>query len=205
MNIKEKANELGQAFLNAIVSYGEGDNTADVLCNLQDSIYDVLTSKTKVKVYNENKEIPLPEYATDGSVCMDLYVNSIKIKDNKIVIGTGLHLELPENYEAQVRPRSSLTKTMLVMQNSLGTIDTDYRGEVMVILTPLNDTCLDYYYNNYINNNTTYKNYFPYAIGDRCAQLNIHPVEKIEFELVNSLEELSVTKRGNGGFGSTDK
>ena len=205
MNIKEKANELGQAFLNAIVSYGEGDNTADVLCNLQDSIYNILNSKTRVKVYNENKEFPLPYYATDGSVCVDLCANSIKVKDNKIIIGTGLHFELPENYEAQVRPRSSLTKTMLVMQNSLGTIDTDYRGEVMVILTPLNNVNLYEYYNNYINNDTTHKYYFPYAIGDRCAQLNIHPVEKIEFELVNSLEELSVTERENGGFGSTNK
>ena len=69
MDIRNEAQGLGQAILDAIVCYGEGDNVADVLCTLQDTIYDILTSKTIVPCWREDKSIPLPAYQTEGAAC----------------------------------------------------------------------------------------------------------------------------------------
>lgn len=210
MNIRQEANELGQAILNAIVCYGEGDNNADILCNLQDEIYSILRKPTQVLCWREDKNIPLPAYQTDGAACCDLYIKSIEILGHRIVCHTGLHVALPEGYEMEIRPRSNLTKTKLIIANSPGTVDEDYRGEILVIFECV-DCCLSeqihlmQYYNNYVNNGKTNPLYLPYGIGDRCAQLLIRRYEEIAWHEVDTLEELGETKRGHGGYGSTGK
>lgn len=205
MNIKNEAYEFGQAIMNAIACYGEGDNVADVLCTLQDTIYDILTSKTIVPCWREDKSIPLPAYQTEGAACCDLHVKSIEMKGHRMICHTGLHVALPEGYEMEIRPRSGLTKTKLIIANSPGTVDADYRGEILVIFEAIDGINLFPYYNNYINNGVTSELHFPYGVGDRCAQLLIRRYEEIDWHEVDTLEELGKTKRGNGGHGSTGK
>lgn len=190
MNIREESNAIGQAILNAIVCYGEGDNNADVLCTLQDEIYSILTANTKVKVWKEDDTVKLPEYMNPGDACCDLYAHKVKYEGGKIIVHTGLHFELPEGYEMEIRPRSSLTKTYLYIPNSPGTVDEGYRGEVLVIFGRTNKYRFD---NDIIK------------AGDRVAQLLIRRVEQINWVEVESIEDLSETERGFGGHGSTGK
>ena len=205
MNIKKEAYELGQAIMNAIACYGEGHDNAEVLLNLQEEIYDILKAPTRVLCWREDKSIPLPAYQTEGAACCDLHVKSIEIKGHRMICHTGLHVALPEGYEMEIRPRSGLTKTKLIIANSPGTVDEDYRGEILVIFESIDGTNLFPYYNNYINNGVTNELHFPYGVGDRCAQLLIRRYEEIAWHEVDSLEELGETKRGNGGHGSTGK
>ncbi|WP_379094132.1 dUTP diphosphatase [Pedobacter sp. UC225_65] len=132
---------------------------------------------------------PLPAYETVHAAGMDLraYTNEeITIKPlQRLLIPTGLHIELPIGYEAQIRPRSGLAyKHGIGIVNSPGTIDADYRGEIKVLLVNLSDTAF------VINN------------GDRIAQMVIAKHETINWE---SVEELSDTARGEGGYGHTGK
>jgi len=140
----------------------------------------------KIKIINLSQH-GLPEYQTVASAGMDLKANieesvSLASLERKI-IPTGLYVELPEGYEAQIRPRSGLAaKQGITVLNSPGTIDADYRGEIGVILVNLSsDKVL-------INP------------GDRIAQMVIAKHERAEWILVESLGE---TERGSGGFGST--
>lgn len=142
----------------------------------------------KIKVINQSKH-PLPEYATAQAAGLDLKANiseSIVLKPlQRQLISTGLFIELPNGYEAQIRPRSGLAfKNGITVLNSPGTIDADYRGEVKVLLVNLSDT--DFTIND----------------GERIAQMVIAKHEQIKWEPVNSLEE---SNRGEGGFGSTGK
>ncbi|MDV3473628.1 dUTP diphosphatase [Elizabethkingia anophelis] len=140
----------------------------------------------KIKVINKSKH-DLPKYQTAQSAGMDLYANieapvTLQSLERRI-IPTGLFIELPVGYEAQVRPRSGLTfKNGVTCLNSPGTIDADYRGEVGVILANLS------------------KDEFTINDGDRIAQLVIAKHETAEWIPVESLEE---TERGAGGFGSS--
>ncbi len=140
----------------------------------------------KIKIINKSAH-KLPHYETDASAGMDLRANlseAITLKPlERTIIKTGLFIELPKGYEAQVRPRSGLAaKKGITVLNAPGTIDADYRGEVGVILVNLsNDT-------------------FVVENGERIAQMVIARHERAEWELV---EELSETARGEGGFGST--
>ncbi len=140
----------------------------------------------KVKIVNNSKH-PSPSYETIASAGMDLRANinePIIIKPLKrILVPTGLFIELPIGYEAQVRPRSGLAiKKGITVLNTPGTIDADYRGEVMVIMINLS------------------KEDFSINDGDRIAQMIISAHEQAEWIEVDELEE---TKRGAGGFGST--
>ncbi|MBG6236556.1 dUTP pyrophosphatase [Pedobacter sp. CAN_A7] len=142
----------------------------------------------KINIINHS-EFPLPQYETAHAAGMDLraYIgNEIKIKPlQRILIPTGLHIELPIGYEAQIRPRSGLAyKHGISIVNAPGTIDADYRGEIKVLLINLSDT--DFVVNN----------------GDRIAQMVIAKHETITWE---SVEELSDTARGEGGYGHTGK
>ena len=137
----------------------------------------------------KNSRHPLPEYTTSASAGLDLRANlseSVVLKPGEWkLIPTGLHMELPIGYEAQVRPRSGLAyKHGITVLNSPGTIDADYRGDVGVIL---------------INHSKTE---FEIKSGERIAQLVIAKHEQAEWQLV---EELGNTDRGAGGFGSTGK
>ncbi len=139
---------------------------------------------TKVKVINKSDN-PLPAYQTKGSAGMDVCSNEDLILPAgwRQAVGTGLYFEIPEGYEIQVRSRSGLAiKNGVSVLNSPGTIDSDYRGELGVIL---------------VNEGVES---FEIKKGDRIAQLVLQPVYRIEFEQV---EELGQTDRGEGGYGST--
>lgn len=142
----------------------------------------------KVKVINRSKHA-LPKYETSASAGVDLRANidaPIVLKSlERTLVKTGLFLEIPEGYEAQVRPRSGLAlKKGISVLNSPGTIDADYRGELCIILANLS------------------AEKFVIEDGDRIAQLVFAKVEQASWELA---EELSETARGEGGFGSTGK
>ena len=143
----------------------------------------------KVLVKKLNSKVQLPKYKTSGSSGMDLMAlieNPIKIKSqNSAIISTGLSIAIPEDIEVQIRPRSGLAaKSNISVLNTPGTIDSDYRGEIKIII--FNHGKEEFTVNN----------------NDRIAQMILTPVLKAEFEEV---EELPKTVRGSGGFGSTGK
>ena len=141
-----------------------------------------------IKVKKLYESVVLPEYKTSGAAAFDFEsMIDIIINPNETkIIPTGLAFEIPDGYELQVRPRSGLSaKTKLRVSNSPGTIDSDYRGEVCIIL-----------------DNISSEESYTINKGERIAQGVISKVEKITFEEV---ENLSETERGEGGFGSTGK
>lgn len=139
-----------------------------------------------IKVVNKGHQ-QLPAYATPQSAGMDLRANlseSVTIRPmQRLLIGTGLHIALPEGYEAQIRPRSGLAlKHGITVLNTPGTVDADYRGEIMVLLVNLSDT--DFTVND----------------GERIAQMVIARHEQGRMVPV---EQLDQTERGEGGYGHT--
>lgn len=139
-----------------------------------------------IKVINKGNQ-PLPEYATPQSAGMDLRADiesPVELKPmSRVLIPTGLHIALPEGYEAQIRPRSGLAiKKGITCLNTPGTIDADYRGDVGVILINLSTEV------------------FTVNPGDRIAQMVIKEVEKASFIVVETLDD---TERGEGSYGST--
>jgi dUTP pyrophosphatase len=145
-------------------------------------------SKVKVKIINQSAN-PLPEYATEGSAGMDLRASlelPVTLKPmERYLVPTGIFIELPQGYEAQVRPRSGLAiRQGLTCLNSPGTVDADYRGELKIILINLSQE------EQVIHT------------GDRIAQLVVHQVERIKWKPV---KKISVTIRNEGGFGHTGK
>ena len=143
----------------------------------------------KVLIKKLNPAVEIPEYKTSGASGMDLnaFVEkpvTIKSKTSTL-IPTGLSVAFSEDYEIQIRPRSGLAvKNNITILNTPGTIDSDYRGEIKVLI--FNHGNADFIINN----------------GDRIAQMILSPVVKIDLELINDLPE---TIRGEGGFGSTGK
>ena len=143
----------------------------------------------KVLVKKLNPKVELPKYKTEGSSGMDLKAlieKPIIIKpQNSVLIPTGLSIAIPEDIEVQIRPRSGLAaKSNISVLNTPGTIDSDYRGEIKIIL--FNHGKEEFTVNNM----------------DRIAQMILMPVFKAEFE---EIKELPKTVRGSGGFGSTGK
>ena len=143
----------------------------------------------KVLIKKLNSKVQIPKYKTDGSSGMDLmaFIDiPIKIKPQEsVLIPTGISITIPEDTEVQIRPRSGLAaKSSISVLNTPGTIDSDYRGEIKIIL--FNHGKEEFI----INNN------------DRVAQMILAPIIKAEFEEV---EDLPKTLRGSGGFGSTGK
>ena len=131
----------------------------------------------------------LPGYQTEHSAGMDLRANLAEtitlLPGQRKLIPTGLFIELPEGYEAQIRPRSGLAlKHGITVLNSPGTVDADYRGEIMVLLINLSDV--------------------PFEIenGERVAQMIVSPYPQVRWQTVDALTE---TRRGAGGYGSTGK
>ena len=140
----------------------------------------------KIKIVNKSNN-KLPEYSTEQSAGVDLRANILKKINLKplerTLVPTGLFIELPDGYEAQIRPRSGLAiKKGITVLNTPGTIDADYRGEIMVILINLSNENVE------INN------------GDRIGQMVINRYVKASFKEVKVLNK---TKRGKGGFGHT--
>lgn len=139
----------------------------------------------KVKIKKLDKSAVIPKYAKDGDAGLDLTATAYKVNEKEQYIYTSdLALEIPDGYVGLLFPRSSICKKDLEMTNSVGVIDSNYRGPIKSVFNP---TCED-----------------PeiYELGERFAQLIIIPYPKIEFEEV---EELSETNRGTGGYGSTGK
>jgi dUTP pyrophosphatase len=144
----------------------------------------------KIEIINRSP-FPLPAYQTTGSAGMDLQADLSKIEDKiiylpplgRLLVPTGLYIALPQGYEAQIRPRSGLAlKKGLSIPNAPGTIDSDYRGEIGVILVNLSDTTIEIHH------------------GDRIAQLVVQQYQQIQWQPVLTLDD---TTRGSGGFGST--
>jgi dUTP pyrophosphatase len=137
--------------------------------------------------------IPLPSYATDGAAGADLRANfpqdqrqGVTLEPgDRLLIPTGLHLAIPDGHEVQIRPRSGLAlKHGIILPNSPGTIDADYRGPLGVIVMNMGHQA------------------FHIAHGDRIAQMVLAPVLRAAFDLVDRLDD---TARGQGGFGSTGR
>ena len=135
-----------------------------------------------IKIKKLNKKAIIPKYAKEGDAGMDVVAVSKRVTEKFVEYGTGLAFEVPKNYVLLMFPRSSLTKKDLVMKNSIGVLDSGYRGELLVRFWKLDDDV--------------------YEIGERVAQIIILPYPSIEF---NEVDELSDTQRGINGFGSTGK
>ena len=139
-----------------------------------------------VQIKREDSEIPLPKYASELASGFDLVANETIIFEKQFesrLVNTGLSMAIPEGFELQIRPRSGMSfKTLMIIPNSPGTIDADYRGPIKVIFKNLSPE--------------------PFTIskGERIAQAVLTPVYQALFEEVN---ELPPTERGAGGFGST--
>ena len=139
-----------------------------------------------IKAKKLNPDAVIPKYAKPGDAAMDLYATSVDYdKYGNLVCYTGLAMEIPEGHVGLLFPRSSISKTALTLRNSVGVIDSGYRGEVMLKFDRedrlVTDDCL-------------------YHVGDRVGQIMIMPYPKVQFE---EAVELSDTDRGTGGFGST--
>lgn len=142
----------------------------------------------KVRIVNKSKHA-LPEYSTKNSAGLDLMANidkPVKLKPlERYLVPTGLFIELPQGFEAQIRPRSGLSiKNGISVLNTPGTIDSDYRGEICVILINLSNEV------------------FTINDGERICQMIINKHETVRWKLVESLNK---TSRGKGGFGHTGK
>jgi dUTP pyrophosphatase len=137
----------------------------------------------KVKIKKLNPDAIIPTYAKTGDAGMDLVITEIKGETEwDISYGFGISMEIPEGFMGLVFPRSSIRKTDLILSNSVGVIDSGYRGELQATFKKTGGAV--------------------YKVGERGAQIIIIPHPTIEFEEV---EELTNTERGEGGFGSTGK
>jgi dUTP pyrophosphatase len=140
----------------------------------------------KVKIKRLNPNVVIPSYAKDGDAGMDLIATSIISEtDTQITYGLGIALEIPKGFVGLVFPRSSIRNTELTLSNSVGVIDSGYRGELQATFNKHNG--LDS---------------ISYKIGERVCQIMIIPHPSIEFE---EADELSDSERGVGGFGSSGK
>jgi dUTP pyrophosphatase len=137
----------------------------------------------KIKFRKLKENVNMPVKGSEHAACFDVYANSLSYSGQKIIVGLGFQTEIPKGYRGVIVPRSNITKHYWVMNNSIGIIDSDYRGEWMCIFTPIG---------NYSQ--------FPYSVGDRVAQIYFEKVEDVEFVDANELES---SERGTGGFGST--
>ena len=140
--------------------------------------------KLKIKFKKLNPNAVTPRQGTTGAAGFDLTAVSLKVTETTLKYDTGIAVEIPPGYVGLVFPRSSVCKTGLSLANSVGVIDSDYRGSIsFVFYKPM--PCI-----------------VPYLPGDRIGQLVIVPIPEVEFVEV---EELSETERGSGGYGSTGK
>ena len=138
----------------------------------------------KIKIKKLHPSAIIPSYAKAGDAGLDLTITSIKDESFQVTYGFGIALEIPEGYVGLVFPRSSIKKTELILSNSVGVIDSGYRGEIMVTFNVKDRSEIQKVY----------------AEGDRIAQLLIVPVPLIQY---TETQELSEASRGEGGHGST--
>jgi dUTP pyrophosphatase len=146
-----------------------------------------MQEKLKIKIKKLNPNSVIPNYAKQGDAAMDVYATSETIVDTPgygyIEYGTGLAFEIPEGYYMDIRPRSSVSNTGLILSNSAGILDSGYRGELKLRFKWVKESA-------------------KYNVGDRIGQIMIKPYPVIEWVEV---QELNNTERGEGGFGSTNE
>jgi dUTP pyrophosphatase len=135
-----------------------------------------------VKIKKLNSKVKIPEYSHNGDACMDVYAISREIKKEYIEYETGLSFEIPEGYAMLIFPRSSISKKDLMLKNSVGVLDSSYRGELKLRFSKQGENI--------------------YSIGERVGQIMILPLPKINW---TEVKEINPTSRGDGGFGSTGK
>ena len=141
----------------------------------------------KVKFKKLNSNVKLPVKGSSHAACYDVFAHSITFDSHgNAVIGFGFKTEIPNGYKGVIVPRSGFTKHKWLMNNSLGVIDSDYRGEWMMKIKPFDQPISE--------------SFLPFGVGDRCAQIYFEKVLDVQFEEV---DELSDSDRGGGGFGST--
>lgn len=142
----------------------------------------------KVKFKRLHKDAVIPKQSSEGAGGWDVVATHINLGVSCAICELGFAVEIPKGYKLTIVPRSSLTKTYWTILNSPCLIDSDYRGQIMIVFRAIPDN------NNYIP--------FPYKAGDRIAQCYLEEVIPMEFEEVDELED---TIRNSGGFGSTGK
>ncbi len=142
----------------------------------------------KLKCKKLNPEAILPSYATDGSNGLDLTATAVIVHPDYVEVRTAISVEIPKGYVGLLFPRSSITKTNMMLGNSVGVIDSDYRGEIMFRFKVLEDS------------RNVFKYSKIYKQGEKVGQLLLVAAPKLEIEEVKDLEE---TERGDGSFGST--
>lgn len=182
--------KIARAIANAIYDfhYGQVETYDELVERLEKDLDEV-----EVKVWREDDTVKLPTYAHEDDACMDVYVYSVEYKDDgRVIYHTGLHFNLPKDYEMEIRPRSSITKTLAIMQNTPGCLDEGYRGELLIVHRSIE------------NPKKSVSGHY-YTVGERCAQIIIRRREHIIWNEVKTLEDLGETSRGNGGYGSTGK
>ena len=142
-----------------------------------------------VKIRKLIESAKIPQYAKEGDAGLDLTATNISYDADNVIYHSGLSVEIPQGYVGLLFPRSSNSKTQYYLTNSVGVIDSGYRGEIKAVFKHRDsDVCQ--------------MRHPPYAVGERFAQLIIMPYPHIQFDEVT---ELSQTERGNGGYGSTGK
>lgn len=143
----------------------------------------------KIKLQKVTEDARMPIKGSEHAAAYDVYAHSITSENGKVKVGLGFKTEIPRGYKGILVPRSNLTKFNWVLNNSYGVIDSDYRGEWMAIFTSIGTETYPR-----INEE------FPYAVGDRVAQIYFEEVLSTSFDVVPELES---SDRGEGGFGST--
>jgi len=193
-SVLSKGGEVDQDFMNEIESTLQSlSNDSLQVANMsqnntpppQNNVEVDFSIQCKIKKLEENAVIPT--YSKEGDGCVDLYSIGHTFDDtkNQVTYKTGIAIEIPKTHVGLVFPRSSIRRTKLTLSNSVGVIDSGYRGEIMATFNYSNSTSDEIY-----------------ETGDRICQLMIIPNPKIKFIEV---DELSETDRGTGGFGSTGK
>lgn len=147
-----------------------------------------------VKIKKTHENAVIPQYAKKGDAGLDLTATSKHIDtDGNVVYGTGIAVEIPQGYVGLLFPRSSNSKKMLMLTNSVGVIDSGYRGEILLKFKSITESC----FSRFKGGNSP-----EYNTGDKVGQLIILPYPQITFKEV---DELSESERGTGGYGSTGK
>jgi dUTP pyrophosphatase len=173
----------------------------------------------KLKIKKLDPSAIIPSYAKEGDACFDLTAVSVSSANDYIEYGTGLAMEIPEGYVGLIFPRSSVTNKDLMLKNSVGVIDSGYRGEIkfrfnVVRQSIRNEATEEEYQTYFTENHITDENEIQYirkkglvryssnlySVGDRIGQMMILPYPTVQFEEV---DELGETQRGEGGYGSS--
>ena len=161
--------------------------------NLKQIVDNIISDldKIPVKIYCESPEYSAPKYAHGiEDACMDLRARWIERKPDRIICHTGIHIELPPLHQLNIYPRSGLANTGYYIPNTPGICDSGYRGEILVV---------------FCHTQSLDREEFPYKEGDRIAQCQVVKYQEVIWNRVDSIEDLALSKRGDGGYGSTGK